>query len=126
MPSSSQKSPHPTRCHARNHAEIDCCNIYKALDSTKSEIRILRLRSRQHNRDSRADERKIVCVLENMSLEDAVEYTALSYAWENGFDSQEISISGHERLVSANLVAALRQLRNESDDVVLWADQLCI
>jgi Heterokaryon incompatibility protein (HET) len=105
---------------------MDSSNIYEALDSKTKEIRILTLRSCQHNRNSQLDEQKIVCVLENTSLEGAVEYMALSYAWENGSRAQAISISGTERLVSANLVDALRQLRNESDDVVLWADQLCI
>jgi hypothetical protein len=105
---------------------MEPCNTYEALDSTKNEIRILRLKSRQHNCNNKLDEQNIVCVLERKTLDDAGEYLALSYVWENGFDPQEIIVSGYRRLASANLVDALRQLRRESEDVVLWADQLSI
>jgi hypothetical protein len=106
--------------------ENESGNIYKPLDSSRNEIRILRLKPRQYNRDNRQDEQRIICFLEHMILEDAVEYMALSYVWENGLNRQEIFLSGNERSISANLGDALRQLRNEFDDLVLWADQLCI
>src|ERR1700744_4696474 len=122
----SRKSLDQTRSHAGKDAEMESAGIYEALDSEKKEIRVLRLRSREHNRHSQVDEQRIFGVLEKTSLEDAIEYMALSYTWENGASSQAISVSGTERLVSANLVDALRQLRNESDDVILWADPLCI
>jgi hypothetical protein len=101
-------------------------DIYKPLDSNQNEIRVLRLKSCQYNRDNKQDEQRIICFLEHRSLEDALEYMALSYTWENGFNRQEISLSGNKRSVSANLVDALRQLRQEFGDLVLWADQLCI
>ena len=101
-------------------------DIYKPLDPNGNEIRVLRLKPRQYNRDNKQDEQRITCFLEHMSLGDPAEYMALSYVWENGFNRQEIFLSGNERSISANLVDTLRQLRKESDDIVLWADQLCI
>ena len=101
-------------------------NIYKPLDPNRNEIRVLRLKPRQYNHDIQQDEQRIICFLEHMILDDAVEYMALSYVWENGFNPQEIFLSGNERSISANLVDALRQLRSDSDDIILWADQLCI
>ena len=89
-------------------------DIYKPLDPNGNEIRVLRLKPRQYNRDNKQDEQRIICFLEHM------------YVWENGFNRQEIFLSGNERSISANLVDTLRQLRKESDDIVLWADQLCI
>jgi len=99
---------------------------YKPLDSKKNEIRLLRLKPCQYNRDNKQDEQRIICFLEHRSLEDKIEYIALSYAWENGLERQEISVSGNECSVSANLVDALRQLRQDFDELVIWTDQLCI
>jgi hypothetical protein len=72
-------------------------DIYKPLDPNRNEIRVLRLKPRQYNRDNKQDEQTIICFLEHMILDDAVDYMALSYVWENGFDRQEIFVSGSER-----------------------------
>jgi hypothetical protein len=100
--------------------------VYRVLDGSRDEIRLLRLKSKQYNHDIQKDGETIICSLENKSLRAAGEFIAISYTWENGCENQEIYLSGHGRLASANLVDALRQLRKETDDVMLWADQLCI
>lgn len=101
-------------------------DVYKPLDPKRNEIRILRLKPTNCRNDRQQHEDHLECLLEHRSLDDLFEYTALSYAWQNGSPPQKISLSGFEQLVSANLADALRQLRRESEDVVIWADQLCI
>jgi len=124
----SPKNAHPTETlNTRDSAMTnESSDIYKPLEPNRNEIRVLRLKPRQYNHDIQQDEQRIICFLEHMILDDAVEYMALSYVWENGFNPQEIFLSGNERSISANLVDALRQLRSDSDDIILWADQLCI
>jgi hypothetical protein len=102
--------------------------MYQPLDPNKNEIRVLRLKSRQYNRDEARDQKELICFLESKSLEDPLKYVALSYTWENGYASvpQEISLASNQRSVSSNLADALRQLRREFEDVIVWADQLCI
>ena len=65
-------------------------------------------------------------VLENVELETAPVYEALSYTW--GDFNKESSIScGSERIaITANLAAALRQLRTPDKPRALWIDQICI
>jgi hypothetical protein len=99
---------------------------YRALDLVTHEIRVVRLKPLQHNRDTKADEDLIICALEQRPLEDPAGYIALSYAWGSGAEHQKISLAGSQHVTSANLVVALRYLRHETEDVVLWIDQLCI
>ena len=65
-------------------------------------------------------------VLENVELETVPVYEALSYTW--GDLNKECSIScGSERIaITANLAAALRQLRTPDKSRALWIDQICI
>jgi hypothetical protein len=57
-------------------------DIYKPLDPNRNEIRVLRLKPRQYNRDNKQDKQRIICFLQHMIIDDAVEYMALSYVWE--------------------------------------------
>ncbi len=86
----SPKSSHLTETHTTRDCAManESSNIYKPLDPNKNEIRIVRLNPRQYNRDNKQDEQKIICFLGHMILDDAVEYMALSYVWENGFNRQ--------------------------------------
>jgi hypothetical protein len=54
----------------------------------------------------------IICTLSPVRLRDAPKYEALSYAWGNLDDTRTIVCDGEEIKVTANLYAALRQLRN--------------
>ena len=80
----SPKSAHLTETlNTRNSAMAnESSDIYKPLDPNGNEIRFLRLKQRQYNRDNKQDEQRIICFLEHMIFDDAVEYMALSYVWE--------------------------------------------
>ena len=68
--------------------------------------------------------------LSNASLNDRKEsiprYTALSYVWGSPTPRKSITCNGEEVTVTVNLEAALVQLRDKSQETVIWIDQLCI
>jgi hypothetical protein len=53
-------------------------------------------------------------------------YTALSYVWGNPEKAGTILVEGREIHITANLEAALRNIRNGSRAHRIWADALCI
>ncbi|KAK6450642.1 hypothetical protein FP744_10006892 [Trichoderma asperellum] len=54
-------------------------------------------------------------------------YKALSYVWGRGRrDHPKVLVNGYAVKVTNNLETALRHLREEDDDIVLWVDALCI
>lgn len=58
-------------------------------------------------------------------------YKAISYAWGDPANSRYVSIKSHHRgegwlKVPRSLHAALETLRDETEDVLVWADSVCI
>jgi len=53
-------------------------------------------------------------------------YTALSYVWGDPTDFQTILIDGVPFSVTVNLYSALRDLRDTTKSLRLWADAICI
>ena len=76
------------------------------------------------------DNLPIQTTLSKASLNDANEsiprYTALSYVWGLPTPRKTIICNGEEITVTVNLEAALLQLRDKSQERVIWIDQLCI
>jgi hypothetical protein len=74
----------------------------------------------------------IACEIYHVSLVDSPVYEALSCTWEldepTGEPPQHHSIACGEFHISIapNLFSALRQLRKDAEDLVLWADAACI
>lgn len=60
------------------------------------------------------------------SVEDMITYEALSYTWGSLEDPLEVTINGAQMSVTANLHSALRHLRFEEIDRILWVDAICI
>ncbi|OLN96821.1 Heterokaryon incompatibility protein 6, OR allele 2 [Colletotrichum chlorophyti] len=56
----------------------------------------------------------------------SVHYDALSYAWGDGSDKRSIRVNGQPLVVTRSLDTALRYLRREGEEVVLWVDSICI
>ena len=95
-------------------------SIYQPLNFDKPEIRILKLAAA-------ADKGLgIFCSLETVSLDDEVNYEALSYVWGTEPPSHQIHINGQAFSVRPNLHMALQRLRSTSTPRLLWIDAICI
>lgn len=53
-------------------------------------------------------------------------FEALSYVWGSPTGTIPVSCNGHQLLVTPNCESALRHLRLEARDRVLWVDAICI
>lgn len=92
---------------------------YKPLSQEAREIRIL------HIQPGTWDE-VISCTLHTASLDSLPIYQTLSYVWGDHTITLPIMLHGYQFQVTTNLFAALRRLRCESVERVIWIDALCI
>jgi Heterokaryon incompatibility protein (HET) len=97
---------------------------YRSLTGTDSFRLILLEHSLSHNADLR-------CSLVHTSLSqcdrDIIDhYTALSYVWGDPTRTGSVYVDGHRFTITATLEAALRDLRDPSRVLRIWADALCI
>ena len=77
------------------------------------------------------DSEKVQCSLIHTTLSQCENdifdhYTALSYVWGDPTDLQTILVDGLPFSVRANLYSALRDLRDNTKTLRLWADAICI
>jgi ankyrin repeat protein len=94
---------------------------YKAIDLEGPAFRLIRL--------VRGDDDPIQCQLFEAWLhrpEGVVDYAALSYAWGGIERPYEIMVNGSRMTVTKNLYLALRYLRCQEQDRILWIDAICI
>jgi len=103
---------------------------YKPLKVHRNEIRLFRLKSKS-SQPVRRSPRSFPNVavfgeLEHISRDDQISYTALSYTWGDAADLRPIGVGPAILYVSWNLEQALLHLQHETDDLLLWADQVCI
>ena len=109
--------------------------LYRKLDSSKREIRILTL---WPNEDFSAP---LECSLEIRTIggDDQPAYCALSYYWGSANDLEHVMVHGSDEgkeipfcevPVTRNLTSALRYLRKEAttagEPLAMWTDALCI
>ncbi|KAH8807390.1 ankyrin repeat-containing domain protein, partial [Xylogone sp. PMI_703] len=94
---------------------------YQPLDHSKDAIRLIRLL-----KGGFTDE--IQCEIFETFLHDTegVPYDALSYTWGSTERSTEIGLNGQTAQVTQNLHMALRYLRYNEQDRILWIDAVCI
>lgn len=57
---------------------------------------------------------------------DLMPYEALSYTWGNVASTVEITVTNCQMAVTINLFSALRHLRYENENRILWIDAICI
>ncbi|KAI6335200.1 hypothetical protein MCOR29_000356 [Pyricularia oryzae] len=98
---------------------------YKAIDLATDAIRLFRLFPASADK---GDTELIRCeIFETfLHLVEGVPYEALSYTWGDATHQHEIELNGKVHLVTSNLYQALRDLRLENEDRVLWVDAICI
>lgn len=114
-PQAGDDQPHV--CPAEKHGGGQ--PLYTLLDEHKDEIRIIRLTPGSWDEP-------IICTAFCARIEDRPAYTALSYVWGDPADTREVRLDGHSVLVTRNLFAALRRLRDPERVKHLWVDALCI
>jgi hypothetical protein len=68
----------------------------------------------------------LVIRLLEVSVDQALNFEALSYAWEGQSFDQRIVCDGKTLLISATCKAALLRLRRKTQGRLLWIDQICI
>ena len=95
-------------------------SIYKALDSERSHIRLVTI----HPKDQVSQQ--IKCDLETCSLDEQLDYEALSYVWGDQGSETEILLNGQVFRVRKNLAFALEDLRLADRPRRLWIDAICV
>ena len=94
---------------------------YQRLDYERPAFRLLRL--------LKGDGSHIQCGLIDAWFDDPtkiIPYKALSYTWGGTARTDYIQIGGSRLGITSNLYLALRCLRCEHEDLILWADAACI
>ncbi|KAH9216311.1 heterokaryon incompatibility protein-domain-containing protein [Leptodontidium sp. 2 PMI_412] len=97
---------------------------YTALDSTRNEIRLLRILPRQNGHELAT----VHCEIIHASLDESISYRALSYTWSSPRDSQHtIKLNNLDFSVRENLWLVLLQLQTSSEPgFSIWIDAVCI
>lgn len=100
-------------------------SIYRTLDSTISEIRLIKLQRGSGDEVLR-------CTLETVSLDDQPAFHALSYVWGAGTEKRQVNIDSHVVPVAPSLATVLEHFRSHHYDFLelhssfLWIDAICI
>ena len=86
-----------------------------------------RLRSlfRQEKGEAEVDS-ELECFFTTVPLDNCPDFEALSYAWGDATDTINVNVNGEPVPVTPTLHSALRHLRQEEKDRILWIDRLCI
>ena len=92
---------------------------YKPLDRMRREIRLLRI--------SRESEGAVVsCELLHRSLEDEIQYSALSYYWGAAGNFATILVDDIEITIRETLHCFLQRLCSHLNPILIWLDCICI
>ena len=92
---------------------------YKPLDRLRKEIRLLRILRNN-------EEAVMVCQLVHRSLEDEIQYSALSYYWGAAGNSSTIIVDDKKVIIRETLHGFLRRLSSRFGPILLWLDCICI
>ena len=93
--------------------------IWSTLEQKRQEIRLLTL-------CPGASEQEIQCKLRIVSLYQYPNYVALSYCWGDQNNRDTVSINGQKISVTKSLATALKYMRRNNEEVMLWNDATCI
>src|SRR3954451_17795328 len=88
--------------------------IYSTLDTAMHQIRVVKLHASENFESGVKAELFITSLHENAT------FKALSYTWGNANDTVSISLNGHPVAVTRNLEKALRHIRQQTEDLIIW------
>ena len=97
----------------------DLAMIWSTLRQERQEIRLLTLCRGTFQKE-------IQCKLRIVSLNEDLQYVALSYCWGDQNDHDSISVNGQKITVRRSLATALKYMRRNDEEVILWNDATCI
>jgi hypothetical protein len=108
-------------CLVRNMDGARNTHAYKALDSSRREIRVLQLLAGD------AHDGKVRATLIHADLDQRPVYDALSYTWGDPANTTMIELDGNEDFkVTKNAALALHDFRSSVQFTHIWADSICI
>lgn len=93
---------------------------YSGLDSSTKEIRLVKILP------SEDEESPLRIALQKASLNDVLEFEALSYAWGEITVTVDIKVDDCTMALTENLHGFLRALRKPQEERIVWADYICI
>ncbi|KAK3634539.1 hypothetical protein LTR56_015268 [Elasticomyces elasticus] len=96
--------------------------IYEPLDEIRREIRLLRILP-SIDRAATVD---VELLTTSLDLDSTLPYSALSYVWGDARTKEAIRIDGTWFEIGESLANAFKHVRQETRDVILWADAICI
>lgn len=103
---------------ANSEARVN--EIFPPLDASKTQIRVATLQPRQPT------DAHIIANLRTVSLNESLQFDALSWVWGDPKDVKPILLNGEFWWAPKNLVIALEHLQPDSKPRVIWIDALCI
>ncbi|KAK5126974.1 hypothetical protein LTR85_008332 [Meristemomyces frigidus] len=96
---------------------------YRALDSAKRQIRLIKLLPPE----GQADAVSLKCLIKTQSLDSTSKYDAISYSWGSAEDPRVINVGGQQIPITKNLHAALTTLQQtNAAKGWLWIDAISI
>lgn len=93
--------------------------IYSPLRTDKQEIRLLTLLSGRFEED-------IQLKLSIANLDEKPSFAALSYCWGHPKNLTSVTLDEQKFRVTWNMESALRNWRSAQEDLLIWADAICI
>ncbi|OJJ70403.1 hypothetical protein ASPBRDRAFT_44563 [Aspergillus brasiliensis CBS 101740] len=94
--------------------------LYERLDPAKNEVRLFKIWPDENEANP------VQGSLYSVSLNDELEFEALSYVWGDITATADAWVNGHKIAVPTNLERFLRALRQPKEERVVWVDYFCI
>ncbi len=124
----SPKFPHYSDWTHSCHSDMASRDItYEPINTESKDIRLLRLSDRSVQGLPSSEifhDRRVeggpVCEIFHASLDDGVQYEALSYSWGDARLRETIMVNGNPTSVTINLARALEDIRFDVGTRILW------
>jgi hypothetical protein len=126
------KDSHFANTTLLNLAEACIANMLLSQSKTTSSSRVYRTLSGDSEirlailLPSNKFEAPIECRLEHAVIGSCTPYEALSYVWGEPHFTESITLDGQNFMITPRLATALRYLRLQAKERVLWIDAICI